>query len=136
MSKSSRAREISRYFFHCGAIKQTPCAICRAEESSMHHPDYERPAFVIWLCRKCHWAVHADGLEFVERDLLTLPDLPIEQASARRAFLADVVGREWKQRVSVAIRQRRDGKVGHKVMMRFLSLGGRETIRHARSVSA
>lgn len=44
-----------------GVIKPEPCAVCGAEKAEAHHPDYDRPLHVVWLCRKHHKAVHAKG---------------------------------------------------------------------------
>jgi len=40
-------------------IEQQPCRVCGATKSEAHHPDYDRPFDVIWLCRKHHKAHHA-----------------------------------------------------------------------------
>jgi len=42
-----------------GVIERKPCEHCGASKSEAHHPDYERPYDVVWLCRKHHKAVHA-----------------------------------------------------------------------------
>lgn len=41
-----------------GVIERQPCHQCGAAKSEAHHPDYERPYDVVWLCRKHHKAVH------------------------------------------------------------------------------
>lgn len=41
-----------------GLVVQQPCVQCGDLRSEGHHPDYTRPAHVIWLCRKCHQAEH------------------------------------------------------------------------------
>jgi len=35
-----------------------PCEVCGAEPAEAHHPDYDKPAEVIWLCRLHHKAEH------------------------------------------------------------------------------
>lgn len=40
-----------------GELKRQPCFIC-GNEAQAHHPDYERPLDVTWLCRKHHKAAH------------------------------------------------------------------------------
>ena len=42
-----------------GMIKAHPCEVCGAEKAEAHHPDYERPGLVQWLCRKHHQQLHA-----------------------------------------------------------------------------
>lgn len=42
-----------------GKIRIQPCVRCGASEAQKHHPDYNRPLFVVWLCRQCHLALHA-----------------------------------------------------------------------------
>lgn len=42
-----------------GVIERQPCEVCGVEKSEAHHPDYERPYDVTWLCRKHHKAVHS-----------------------------------------------------------------------------
>jgi hypothetical protein len=42
-----------------GVLKRQPCEVCGGEKSEAHHPDYERPYDVVWLCRKHHKAVHS-----------------------------------------------------------------------------
>jgi hypothetical protein len=42
-----------------GVIERAPCSVCGADKAEAHHPDYERPYDVIWLCRTHHKALHA-----------------------------------------------------------------------------
>lgn len=41
-----------------GLVEQLPCASCGNEKSEAHHPDYSRPAEVVWYCRRCHQNEH------------------------------------------------------------------------------
>lgn len=41
-----------------GLIEPQPCAECGAERADGHHPDYDRPLHIIWLCRRHHRAAH------------------------------------------------------------------------------
>ena len=41
-----------------GLLKPAPCEVCGAEKAEAHHPDYDRPLHVQWLCRAHHRAVH------------------------------------------------------------------------------
>jgi hypothetical protein len=39
-------------------VTPKPCQRCGAEAAEAHHPSYDRPAFVIWLCRRCRRGEH------------------------------------------------------------------------------
>jgi hypothetical protein len=41
-----------------GLLTATPCEVCGEEPAEAHHPDYDRPMKVRWLCRHHHRAVH------------------------------------------------------------------------------
>ena len=44
---------------HRGVIKREPCAVCGAEKVDGHHPNYDRPMDVVWLCRRHHKELHS-----------------------------------------------------------------------------
>ena len=37
-----------------GKMTKLPCEVCGAEKVEAHHPDYNKPLDVMWLCRKHH----------------------------------------------------------------------------------
>jgi hypothetical protein len=41
-----------------GALKRHPCWVC-GEKAEAHHPDYDRPLDVVWLCQPHHKQAHA-----------------------------------------------------------------------------
>ena len=41
-----------------GKIQKQPCWVC-GENAEAHHPDYDRPLDVVWLCNTHHREVHA-----------------------------------------------------------------------------
>ena len=45
-----------------GDIKRNPCVVCNNDKSQGHHPDYDKPLEVIWLCRRHHQEVHSGQL--------------------------------------------------------------------------
>lgn len=58
-----------------GALTRGPCADCGSTECiDAHHNDYRLPLTVVWLCRKCHRALHGRnrnrqwGLENIGRN--------------------------------------------------------------------
>lgn len=67
---SDQAKVDARVAVHNAVAKgviQKPknCTICKRKRRSdlleAHHEDYSRPLDVIWLCRRCHCNVHANG---------------------------------------------------------------------------
>lgn len=42
-----------------GNLIPQPCAVCGDTSTEMHHPDYEFPMFVLWLCNRDHLAWHS-----------------------------------------------------------------------------
>lgn len=41
-----------------GFIKKMACVMCGSQKSQAHHPDYDKPLDVMWLCPKCHRKEH------------------------------------------------------------------------------
>lgn len=41
-----------------GLVQATPCEVCGTQPAEAHHPDYDRPMVVQWLCRRHHRAAH------------------------------------------------------------------------------
>lgn len=41
-----------------GEVVQQPCEVCGCEKADAHHPDYNKPLEVMWLCRKHHREWH------------------------------------------------------------------------------
>lgn len=41
-----------------GRVKKLPCFVC-GEKAVAHHPDYDRPLDVVWLCQPHHKQAHA-----------------------------------------------------------------------------
>jgi hypothetical protein len=55
----SRARAISSVYLNRGKLKkEETCFQCGLPSQEKHHPDYTKPLDVVWMCRKCHWALH------------------------------------------------------------------------------
>ena len=44
-----------------GLLATGPCAVCGEMQAEAHHPAYERPLAVEWLCRRHHKAAHGKG---------------------------------------------------------------------------
>ena len=52
------ARRFAQTALANGRIDKLPCAGCGAEQSQQHHPDYDHPLLIVWLCRPCHLELH------------------------------------------------------------------------------
>jgi hypothetical protein len=57
--KRLNAQRCARAAKRRGKIRPQPCAVCGSQRSEMHHPDYELPRAVVWLCRAHRLAWHA-----------------------------------------------------------------------------
>jgi hypothetical protein len=57
--KKCRARAYARVYVKRGKIQKEPCEVpgCK-EEAQMHHPDYNQPLKVEWMCRGHHMMWH------------------------------------------------------------------------------
>ena len=42
-----------------GLVQPQPCEVCGEAKAEAHHPDYDCPLVVQWLCRVHHKQVHA-----------------------------------------------------------------------------
>lgn len=56
-----KARNDSSYAVRSGRITRQPCSVCGDPESEKHHPDYDNPLEVVWLCRCHHMEEHING---------------------------------------------------------------------------
>lgn len=56
--RRQRTRSITGYLRATGRLKPEPCLLCGATEVQVHHPDYNNPYRVEWLCMPCHIEHH------------------------------------------------------------------------------
>ena len=45
-----------------GSIVKQPCSECGDKVVDAHHPDYDKPLDIVWLCRKHHMEIHGKQL--------------------------------------------------------------------------
>ena len=45
-----------------GSLKKKPCENCGILNVVAHHPDYNKPLYIMWLCRKCHSIWHKNNV--------------------------------------------------------------------------
>jgi hypothetical protein len=48
------AQQVTRHALEAGYLIAEACAFCGSPESQAHHPSYDTPLRVIWLCKRCH----------------------------------------------------------------------------------
>jgi hypothetical protein len=56
--KKVSARRIARTAILSGKLIPKPCVVCGKEPVHAHHPDYDFPLEVVWLCPVCHSKEH------------------------------------------------------------------------------
>ena len=54
-----KAHHTLRQAIRRGEIKRGRCVVCGSFRVDGHHPDYDKPLDVVWLCRKHHQRLHA-----------------------------------------------------------------------------
>ncbi|MCA0272385.1 MAG: hypothetical protein LCH69_10025 [Proteobacteria bacterium] len=59
--KAAWAHSATRSAIRLGLIVREPCQVCGAVKADAHHPDYDRPLVVRFLCRKHHKQEHSGG---------------------------------------------------------------------------
>lgn len=55
-----RAHKCVEVALASGLLQRQPCKRCGASTADAHHPNYNEPLRVVWLCRACHQHVHAE----------------------------------------------------------------------------
>jgi hypothetical protein len=60
-----KAQLAVQYALRSGKLKPLPCFSC-GEKAEAHHPDYDRPLDVVWLCSSHHKQTHA--IVYAERN--------------------------------------------------------------------
>jgi hypothetical protein len=53
-----RVRAVANAYQRLGKIAPDSCFFCGEEKTEKHHPDYEQPLAIVWLCRPCHVKFH------------------------------------------------------------------------------
>lgn len=58
MTKQRRARLMIRRNIKIGKLQRGICSICGVKDAQAHHPDYDKPLEIQWLCKPCHFKLH------------------------------------------------------------------------------
>lgn len=56
--KQIQARNKVQYALRTGKLTKQPCRVCGDPNSQAHHPDYDKPLEVVWLCHDHHMDEH------------------------------------------------------------------------------
>ena len=51
------AQSVLGHAVRSGKVRPQPCWVC-GSKAEAHHPDYQRPTDVVWLCRPHHMQAH------------------------------------------------------------------------------
>ena len=57
--KRIKARSDLNHAVKQGKVKKVSCQKCGSKYSQAHHPNYNNPLNVQWLCQSCHWNLHS-----------------------------------------------------------------------------
>jgi hypothetical protein len=81
MTPEQRRKENARSYTHTlvkrGKIRKQPCGVCSRYPSEAHHPDYNDPHNVLWLCRDHHMETHRQKEPF--RQFVSPQDVELKQ---------------------------------------------------------
>lgn len=58
--KRLKARSLANWHKKNGNIKREDCEVCGDPMSEIHHPDYDNPLLICWLCHKHHMQLHKE----------------------------------------------------------------------------
>ncbi len=82
MTKKFKATRIYVKAIKDGMLKRQPCVVCGNPKVHGHHPDYDKPLEVIWLCPKHHMQEHVKRREYN----IISPRKPCSQCGKRRVI--------------------------------------------------
>jgi hypothetical protein len=80
--EKDKIRSLAKHYYQTGRIVKTQCELCGDPNSEMHHPDYNKPLMVVWLCRPHHLNVHAGIITLLEHPY------PVRQCIVKEAKAA------------------------------------------------
>jgi hypothetical protein len=58
--RKDTCRSYANVYQQRGWLIPEPCRRCGKPETQKHHPDYDRPLEVEWLCVPCHQTLHRE----------------------------------------------------------------------------
>jgi hypothetical protein len=70
--RKANTRSYTNVLLGRGKLAQAPCENCGSPEAEKHHPDYENPRLVKWLCVECHRSLHEEETVAVRKLKSTL----------------------------------------------------------------
>ena len=64
-----KAQTLANHFLRKNPAREHSCVICGEAKAHKHHPDYNKPLEVVWVCVSCHQKIHL-GILKVENELI------------------------------------------------------------------
>jgi Bacillus phage endonuclease len=62
LEKEKARQKLTRAIERGHLVRPEHCSKCRRKSRVQgHHTDYSKPLEIVWLCRSCHRAEHAEG---------------------------------------------------------------------------
>lgn len=61
-----KARAAIKYMIRQGQLLKEPCFLCGNPKAEAHHPNYNNPRYVVFLCAACHGMQKYKAYKFVE----------------------------------------------------------------------
>lgn len=77
--RRANCRSYTNMLIKRGELQRMPCVSCGKPNAQAHHPDYDDPRRVTWLCKDCHGTHHVQA----EPDHWPQTVVPGERARAR-----------------------------------------------------
>jgi len=66
-----RARQRVNQQVQRGTLQRQSCERCGVPNAQTHHPDYQKPTEIRWLCPKCHGAEHYPKAQPEHRQMIS-----------------------------------------------------------------
>ena len=61
-----KARQVIKYMIKSGRLLKEPCFLCGNPIAEAHHPNYNNPRYVVFLCDACHGLMKYKAYKIIE----------------------------------------------------------------------
>lgn len=98
-NKKRMARRMVGFAIKAGVLKTKECVLCEEDNVDAHHPDYNFPNQIVWLCPSCHSIEHiklrAKRPTSWDKFIVTIPNLKITDLDG--GVIKGKPGRPWEK---------------------------------------